>query len=110
MPNHIHLLRYIKEQNGKENTAASFTKLTAHQFRKTLWETETLSLYKCEKDDRRHQFWKRDPLAIAVTSETAFFQKLLLPVYKKNPRKLCSYGYTVNDTPKPKKEPAMKIV
>ena len=76
MPNHIHLLWYIKEQNGKENTAASFTKFTAHQFKKVLRGTETLSLYKCEKDDRRYQFWKRDPLAIAITTEAAFLQKL----------------------------------
>ncbi len=37
---------------------------------------ETLALYKCEKEDRRHQFWKRDPLAVAVTSEAALLHKL----------------------------------
>ena len=36
-------------------------------------------------------------------------KNLLLPVFKKNPKKLCDYGYTVDDTPKPKKKDVVKM-
>ena len=78
MPNHIHLLWNILKQNGKESPAGSFAKFTAHQFRKYLMQTNAglLQQYKSNKEDRKLQFWKRDPLAIPISSETAFMQKL----------------------------------
>ncbi len=76
MPNHIHLLWYIRKQNGKESAAGSFAKFTAHEFKKHLTQTNRLHLYKSDKGDRQHQFWKRDPLAIAISTEKIFLSKL----------------------------------
>ena len=64
--------------NGKESAAGSFAKFTAHQFKKIL-ETHNPSLlqqYKSEKSDRAYQFWKRDSLAIPLSSEKNLLQKL----------------------------------
>lgn len=76
MPNHIHLLWYIHKQNGKESAAGSFAKYTAHQFKKHLKHSGDLQLYKSDKQDRNYQFWKRDPLAIAISSEEILKSKL----------------------------------
>ena len=76
MPNHIHLLWYTRKQNGKESAAGSFAKFTGHRFKKYLQQTNQLHLYKSDKHDRDYQFWKRDPLAIAVSTEIFFISKL----------------------------------
>jgi REP element-mobilizing transposase RayT len=76
MPNHIHLLWYILKQNGKESAAGSLAKFTAHRFKKYLLQTNQSHLYKSDKDDRAFQFWKRDPLAIPISSEKIFISKL----------------------------------
>ena len=78
MPNHIHLIWKILNQNGKESSAASFTKFTAHQFSKYLKENdaEYLQRFVVSKADRKMQFWKRDPLAIPLGSENTLIQKL----------------------------------
>ncbi|MFT3844517.1 MAG: transposase [Lacibacter sp.] len=78
MPNHIHLLWMMKDLNGKESPAGSFAKFTAHQFQKLLKQKNSQDLmhYKSEKKDRTFQFWKRDPLAVPVTSKKALLQKL----------------------------------
>jgi putative transposase len=93
MPNHIHLLWYIKAQNGKESVAGSFAKYTAHQFKTLLRKQGQLELYVSDKEDRSYQFWKRDPLAIAISSEPILESKLSYihnnPV--KERWKLCKY-------------------
>jgi len=93
MPNHIHLLWYIHQQNGKESVAESMSKYTAHQFRKHLLPTGGLVHYQSDNDDRQHQFWKRDPLAIPISSEEIFISKL--EYIHNNPLrphwKLCTY-------------------
>ena len=76
MPNHIHLLWYIIKQNGKESVPGSLLKFTAHAFKKHLLETNQLHLYKSDKHDRQYQFWKRDPLAICISTERIFLSKL----------------------------------
>ena len=76
MPNHIHLLWYMRKNNGKETPAGSFAKFTAHEFKKHLSQINQLHLYKSDKDDRAYQFWKRDPLAIPISSEKIFISKL----------------------------------
>ncbi len=78
MPNHIHLIWDMLELNGKESPAGSFAKFTAHQFKKYLQASDSslLEKYTSEKSDRQYQFWKRDPLAIPLTSEKSFIQKL----------------------------------
>ena len=66
------------ETNGKESPAGSFAKFTAHQFKKYLQVENPCSLkeFKSSKHDRSFQFWKRDPLAVPLTSEKSFLQKL----------------------------------
>jgi putative transposase len=78
MPNHIHLLWEMKQPNGKEMPGSSFLKFTAHEFKKRLQATDSsfLNEFTSQKNDRQYQFWKRDPLAIPISSETIFFQKL----------------------------------
>jgi REP element-mobilizing transposase RayT len=76
MPNHIHLLWYIRQQNNKETPVASFAKFTAHQFKERLKQNNQLQLYVSDKPDRSYQFWKRDPLAIPISSERVFLSKL----------------------------------
>lgn len=66
------------KNNGKESPAASFTKFTAHQIRTYLLKTNPIQLecYKSEKMDRVYQFWKRDPLAIPLSTDDILIQKL----------------------------------
>ncbi len=93
MPNHIHLLWYMRKNNGKETAAGSFAKFTAHEFKKYLSQTNQLHFYKSDKNDRAYQFWKRDPLAVPISSEKIFINKLEYihnnPVKEK--WKLCLY-------------------
>ena len=76
MPNHIHLLWYIADRNGKETVAASFAKHTGHRFKKLLHGAADLDSYRSGKSDRSYQFWKRDPLAIEISSERILISKL----------------------------------
>ena len=78
MPNHIHLLWTMLALKGKETPAGSFSKFTAHKFRKYLLNNrpELLEQFIVDKRDRSHQFWKRDPLAMPITGEKIFLQKL----------------------------------
>ena len=41
-----------------------------------LVHTCELQLYKSDKNDRQYQFWKRDPLAIPISSEQILLSKL----------------------------------
>jgi REP element-mobilizing transposase RayT len=78
MPNHIHLIWNMLKLNGKESPAGSFAKFTAHQFQKYLiTKNDTiLEKFRVDKFDRKMQFWKRDPLAIHLSSEENLIQKL----------------------------------
>jgi len=78
MPNHIHLLWNILKTNGKESPAGSFAKFTAHHFKKYLLSTNPslLATYRSDKKDRQYQFWKRDPLAIPMSTEDILISKL----------------------------------
>lgn len=78
MPNHVHLLWSLQSASRKESVTGSFSKYTAHQFKKylLLHNPSLLAAFASAKYDRQYQFWKRDPLAIPVTSENAFIQKL----------------------------------
>lgn len=78
MPNHIHLVWTHLSRNGKESPAGSFTKFTAHQIKKYLESSapQLLNSYLSNKNDRRYQFWKRDPLAIPLSTMPILKQKL----------------------------------
>ena len=78
MPNHIHLIWRTKELNGKETAQGSFLKYTAHEFRRMLLKEdgEKLSSYKVDAENKKHEFWQRDSLAIHLYSREVAFQKL----------------------------------
>ena len=78
MPNHIHLLWSVLKMNGKESSQGSFAKFTAHEFKKQLLQTdsEKLASFASNKSDRSYQFWKRDALAIPMSTEAIFLQRL----------------------------------
>ena len=78
MPNHIHVIWRTKELNGKETAQGSFLKYTAHEFRRMLLKEggEKLALYKVDAENKKHEFWQRDSLAIHLYSREVAFQKL----------------------------------
>jgi putative transposase len=78
MPNHIHIIWSESIHNRKESVYASFFKFTAHQFQKKLRERNEnhLSPYFVNKNDRKYQFWQRNPVNIDIYNERIFEQKL----------------------------------
>jgi putative transposase len=76
MPNHIHLIWRTKELNGKETAQGSFLKYTAHEFRKMLMKEGKLSSYEIDAENKKHEFWQRDSLAIHLYTPKVAFQKL----------------------------------
>ena len=78
MPNHIHIIWNFFKMNGKESPAGSFAKFTAHKFKEYLLINDLYKLenYRSDKIDRQYQFWKRDPLAIPLSTEKILIQKL----------------------------------
>lgn len=78
VPNHIHLLWTMLQRNGGESAGSGFAKFTAYQFKKYLFRNDLPQLenYVCTKRDMQYQFWKRVPLAISISTEDIFLQKL----------------------------------
>lgn len=78
MPNHIHLIWRINENNTKETTIGSFMKFTAHQFLKKLRNEnpDELNKYRVLANNKLHEFWQRDALAIPLISLKVAAQKL----------------------------------
>ena len=78
MPNHIHLLWELHAPNGKESAKGSLLKFTAHQFRRLLYERNPALLkeYEVDRENKKHEFWQRDPLAIPLYSRAAILQKM----------------------------------
>jgi putative transposase len=77
MPNHIHIIWKTKDLNGKETAQGSFLKFTAHEFRKLLIMDEGLYKYKVQAENKKHELWQRDSLAIRIYSKEVAFQKLV---------------------------------
>jgi putative transposase len=78
MPNHIHIIWEMLKFNGKEMPHASFNKWTSSQFLKLTRANypSLISDFQELADDRRHRFWQRDSLAIAIDSKSMFEQKM----------------------------------
>lgn len=78
MPNHLHVLWEMLENNGKEMPSASFNKFTSHEFLKKLRTEKSQQLIQYQENDseRKYPFWQRDPLAVHVDSKGKFEQKL----------------------------------
>ncbi len=78
MPNHIHLIWRVNENNGMETAQSSFLKHTAHTFKKLLAK-ENIGLlqdYAVEAHNKTHEFWLRDSLAINLYTREVAYQKL----------------------------------
>jgi putative transposase len=78
MPNHIHLIWRINENNGKETAQGSFLKFTAHEFKKMLTNDGggVIEDYAVEAHNKRYEFWQRDSLAIPLYTREVAYQKL----------------------------------
>ncbi len=78
MPNHIHLIRRIKQMNGKETAQSSVLKFTAHSFKKYLKinNPEFLKLFAVKAENKQFEFWQRDSLAFGLTQRDTALQKL----------------------------------
>ncbi|MEQ9101699.1 MAG: transposase [Imperialibacter sp.] len=78
MPNHLHLIWEMLKFNGKEMPHASFNKWTSSQFLKLTRSNypRLIGGFQETAEDRKHRFWQRDPLAVAVTSRQMFEQKM----------------------------------
>ncbi|MBA2760463.1 MAG: hypothetical protein H0U39_00600 [Segetibacter sp.] len=72
----MHLIWRVKEFNGKETAQGSFLKYTAHEFRKLIYKEDKLKLsfYKVDADNKKHEFWQRDPLAVHLYSQKVAFK------------------------------------
>ena len=77
MPNHVHFIWRMLAQNGSELPHASFLKYTAHQFKKMLMaDGGALTSYAVEANNKSHEFWQRDSLAVPLYTKTMAYQKL----------------------------------
>lgn len=78
MPNHLHIIWEMLENNGKEMPHASFNKWTSSNFLKDLRlnHPEVVSFFEERTVERNHRFWQRDPLAILMNSREKVEQKL----------------------------------
>ena len=78
MPNHVHFIWRINEKNGKEAAHSSFLKFTAHEFRKALLKDDsaTIDKFRVKANNKEHEFWQRDSLAIPLYTKKVAIQKL----------------------------------
>ena len=78
MPNHIHLIWYIKPAYDYSKVQASFLKYTAQQMKFDLQKhhPKVLPYFKINHTDRIYQFWQRNALSIPIYSRKVFIQKM----------------------------------
>lgn len=78
MPNHIHLVWELLQNNGKESPAASLMKFTAHQFQEVLRtkSPERLRQYAVDWHSRRFNFWHPKPDWFLLDQAATIEQKL----------------------------------
>jgi REP element-mobilizing transposase RayT len=79
MPNHIHTIWRVNENNGKESAQGSFMKYTAHEFKKRLNNGKGdlgLTSFEVNASNKQYEFWQRDSLAIHLYTQHVAYQKL----------------------------------
>ena len=79
MPNHLHAVWEMLNENGKEMPYASFNKFTSHQFleRLRIQSPDHVIPFKEHRgNERDHRFWQRDPLAVLMDSKSKVEQKI----------------------------------
>jgi REP element-mobilizing transposase RayT len=60
MPNHVHFIWELLQNNGKESPVSSFMKFTAHQFQSWLEQNapRVLNEYRVDWHSRNYNFWQ----------------------------------------------------
>lgn len=78
MPNHMHIVWEMLEQNGKKMPHASFNKWTSSQFLSDLkaHHPKVLTKFIENTKERNHRFWQRDALAILMDSREKIERKI----------------------------------
>jgi REP element-mobilizing transposase RayT len=78
MPNHIHIIWQMCNNNEKRNVQRDFLKYTAQQIKFDLIvnHPKVLSYFKVNQKNRDYQFWQNRPLSIDLYNEKVFEQKL----------------------------------
>ena len=78
MPNHIHLLWRMQENNELQDVQRDFLKFTAQQIKFRLIDTNPFLLAQFRKSgsDREYQFWQRNSYNIRMYNRHVFEQKL----------------------------------
>ncbi len=78
MPNHIHFIWELLQNNGQESPVASFTKFTAHQFQEILKtkSPETLKQYAVDWHSRKFNFWHPKADSFLLNQRQTTEQKL----------------------------------
>lgn len=78
MPNHIHLIWHMAENNKRQDVQRDFMKYTAQMIKFDLIAHHPLTLekFKVESKDRKYQIWERNPLTIDLWTEKVLLQKL----------------------------------
>jgi putative transposase len=78
MDTHIHLIWQVKGDHTSSSVRRDFFKFTAHQFKRSLLdsEPEKLSYFLSTQSDRTFQFWERNTLCIELFTDKVFDQKL----------------------------------
>jgi putative transposase len=78
MPNHMHLIWELVQNNGKESPAASLMKFTAHRFEEHLKRNQPFVLdeYVVDWRSRKYNFWQPKPDWFLLNKEETLLQKL----------------------------------
>jgi hypothetical protein len=78
MPNHVHFIWELLQNNGKEGPVASFMKFTAHQLQEILKtkSPEILKQYAVDWHSRKFNFWQPKPDWFLLNQLPAIEQKL----------------------------------
>ncbi len=76
MSNHVHFIWQAQHGYLLEDIQVSFTKHTSKEFLKMLSMENKLKEYEVSAPDRKHAFWKRNPLGIELYTQAVFDQKI----------------------------------
>ena len=76
MSNHVHFIWQALPGYHLKDIQTSFAKHTAKEFLKALKAENKINQYEVNIADRKHSFWKRNPLGIELYTEAVFLQKL----------------------------------
>ena len=78
MDNHMHIIWQMQPGIKRDAVQRDFLKFTAQKIKKDLlrFHKKELLQFKVNAEDRRFQFWERNPLSVDLWSREVFIQKL----------------------------------